>query len=263
MLIDTHAHLYDSVYLEDWDEMLTRAEQNGVKHILLPNIDLESIAPLEELCAKSTMCLPMMGLHPSSVNSNWKTDLDTVVAVFEKHPSRYIGIGEIGMDLYWDTQFKGEQECAFREQLKLAKSFQKPISIHVRNAFDEVLKIVEEENNESLRGVFHCFTGSLDQANRILEFGGFALGIGGVVTFKNAEIAKTLGHVDLKHIVLETDAPYLSPSPYRGKRNESSYLRFIAEKLAEIYNVDYQQICEITSQNAEVIFKISEFIKHA
>jgi len=263
MLIDTHAHLFEQQFDEDRSEMLLRAENEGVKAVLLPNIDVESMAAMHALSEESTMCIPMMGLHPSSVNMDWKRDLQVIEKALFENPNRYIAVGEIGIDLYWDKTIKAEQIEIFREQIRWAKALKKPISIHVREAFDEVFEVIEEENDSSLTGIFHCFTGHIEQAKRILSFGGFKLGIGGVVTFKNAKIAEGLKQIDPENLVLETDAPYLAPSPYRGKRNESAYLKEIAEKLADIYGVDYQTICVKTSENAEAIFNINSFLNRA
>ena len=263
MLIDTHAHLFEQQFDEDRTEMLLRAENEGVKAVLLPNIDVESMAAMHSLSEESTMCIPMMGLHPSSVNMNWQSDLQVIEKALFENPSRYIAVGEIGIDLYWDKTFKSEQIEIFREQIRWAKALKKPISIHVREAFDEVFEVIKEENDSSLTGIFHCFTGHIEQAKRILSFGGFKLGIGGVVTFKNAKIAEVLKQIDPENLVLETDAPYLAPSPYRGKRNESAYLKEIAEKLANIYGMDYQTFCTITSKNAEAIFNINSFLNRA
>ena len=263
MLIDTHAHLFEQQFDEDRKEMLLRAKKEGVKAVLLPNIDVESMAAMHALSQESTMCIPMMGLHPSSVNMNWQSDLQVIEKALFENPSRYIAVGEIGIDLYWDKTFKSEQIEIFREQIRWAKALKKPISIHVREAFDEVFEVIKEENDSSLTGIFHCFTGHIEQAKRILSFGGFKLGIGGVVTFKNAKIAEVLKQIDPENLVLETDAPYLAPSPYRGKRNESAYLKEIAEKLADIYGMEYQTICTITSKNAEAIFNINSFLNRA
>ena len=263
MLIDTHAHLFEQQFDEDQDAMLRRAQNVEVKTVLLPNIDIDSIQSLHKLADRSKMCIPMMGLHPSSVNANWKTDLQVIENILFEDPKRYIAVGEIGIDLYWDKTYKEAQMKVFAEQIRWAKKLSKPISIHVREAFNEVFEVIEKENDDSLKGVFHCFTGNLEQAKRVLGFGGFKLGIGGVVTFKNAKVGDVLGQIDLKHLVLETDAPYLAPTPVRGKRNESAYLKEIAEKLVDIYGVDYQTICNKTSENAEDIFKINDFLYRA
>lgn len=263
MLIDTHAHLFEQQFDEDRTEMLLRAENEGVKAVLLPNIDVESMAAMHSLSEESTMCIPMMGLHPSSVNMNWQSDLQVIEKALFENPNRYIAVGEIGIDLYWDKTYKEAQMKVLAEQIRWAKKLSKPISIHVREAFHEVFEVIEKENDDTLKGVFHCFTGHIEQAKRILSFGGFKLGIGGVVTFKNAKIAEVLKQIDPENLVLETDAPYLAPSPYRGKRNESAYLKEIAEKLANIYGMDYQTFCTITSKNAEAIFNINSFLNRA
>ncbi len=263
MLVDTHAHLFENQFNDDLHEVLLRAQKEGVSSVLLPNIDLESMEAMHALSESSDMCIPMMGLHPSSVKDSWKSDLLEIEKCLFASPDRYIAVGEIGIDLYWDKTFKTEQIEVFREQIRWAKALQKPVSIHVREAFNEVFEVLEQENDDSLTGIFHCFTGHIEQAKKILSFGGFKLGIGGVVTFKNAKIAEVLKQIDLSHLVLETDAPYLAPTPYRGKRNESAYLKEIAEKLADIYGVDYPTICRQTSENAEAIFNLSSFLNRA
>lgn len=197
----------------------------------------------------------MMGLHPGSIGENWESDLEIVKSnLFNRS---YCAVGEIGMDLYWDKTFIEAQKKAFRMQVEWAKELNLPIVIHARDAFDEIFEIVDEMNDEILRGVFHCFTGSLDQANHILGYGGFKLGIGGVLTYKNAKIDEVIREISLDHLILETDSPYLPPVPYRGKRNESAYLLHIAEKLADVHGVTLKDIEERTSMNAIELFNLS------
>ena len=195
----------------------------------------------------------MSGLHPTDVKENYKDELEFVVNSLNAH--KYIAIGEIGIDLYWDKSFLKQQQDAFRFQIILAIKHDLPIVIHCREAFDEIFKILDKQNCDKLRGIFHCFTGTIDQAERAIDLG-FVLGIGGVVTFKNGGIDKFLHKIDLKNIVLETDSPYLAPVPFRGKRNESSYLIYVLEKLSEIYGISKEKIAQITSKNAEKVFRL-------
>ena len=254
MLIDTHSHIYSEDFNGDIDEILQNAYNNDVKKIVLPNIDSGTIKRLLDLSnSYPHICYPLMGLHPGSVSKDYKEELSAVEYWLDKH--KFYGIGEIGIDLYWDTTFLKEQQEAFRYQIKLAKSFQLPIVVHVRESFNEVYSIVKEEQEGNLKGIFHCFTGNVEEANKIIDQG-FLLGIGGVVTFKNSNLNKTLQQVNVKHLVLETDAPYLSPEPKRGKRNEASNLVYVAKKLAEIYGMSFKEIADITTMNARSLYGI-------
>jgi TatD DNase family protein len=229
----------------------------GVGKFFLPNIDQYSIAGMKKLQQDyPEHCYPMMGLHPCSVKENVEEELAIVEKELES--TNYIAVGEIGIDLYWDKSFLKEQQTAFRRQIQWAKAKKLPIVIHCREAFDEILSILDELNDDNLFGVFHCFTGSLEQAKHILNYGNFKLGIGGVLTFKNAGLDKVIKEVSIENLVLETDAPYLAPAPFRGKRNESSYLVHIAEKLAEIYELSLLEVAEITTKNANDIFQLNE-----
>jgi TatD DNase family protein len=259
ILIDTHTHLFSAQFDEDRKEVVNRALKSGVEYLLLPNIDIESIDPMYDLCNEFPQnCLPMMGLHPGSVNENWEESLKIIEKnLFSK---KNIAVGEIGIDLYWDTSFKEFQQEVFRIQIEWAKQLKLPIAIHTRQAFDEIFAIVDELNDDSLTGVFHCFNGNLDRAKKIQEYGGFKLGIGGVLTYKKSGMDEILKDIPLEMFVLETDSPYLSPTPFRGKRNESSYLTFIAEKLADVKGTTLAKIAEITSANAQELFKIAEFL---
>ena len=249
MFIDTHTHLFVDAFDEDIDVVIQRSIDAGVEKFLLPNIDIESIDRMHNLEKKyPNNCVSMMGLHPGSIGENWESDLEIVKSnLFNRS---YCAVGEIGMDLYWDKTFIEAQKKAFRMQVEWAKELNLPIVIHARDAFDEIFEIVDEMNDEILRGVFHCFTGTLDQANHILGYGGFKLGIGGVLTYKNAKIDEVIREISLDHLILETDSPYLPPVPYRGKRNESAYLLHIAEKLADVHGVTLKDIEERTSMNA-------------
>jgi TatD DNase family protein len=259
MIIDTHAHLYAEEFSEDQTEVFTRAAAAGVHYFLLPNINSESIPLMEKLMKEHKNTIPMMGLHPSYVKENWMEELKIIETHLFKNPSKYCAVGEIGMDLFWDKTFIEAQKIVFRTQISWAKKLKLPIAIHARDAFEEIFEILDEENDESLKGVFHCFTGSKEQAAKILDYGGFKLGIGGVITFKNSGLTEVLNSIELKHLVVETDAPYLSPAPFRGKRNESSYLSYIIEKISGIYKLSDAKIAEVTSQNAIELFQLEKF----
>jgi TatD DNase family protein len=254
--IDTHTHLFLEHFNDDIDAVIKTAIEKGVEKFFLPNIDSESINDVLELKKKyPDNCFPLSGLHPTSVNENFVQELEMVEKLLSEH--KFYGIGETGMDLYWDKTFIKEQEEAFAFQLELAKKHKLPIIIHVRDSFDEVFKVVDAHNNESLTGIFHCFTGDYTQAQKIIEYGGFKLGIGGVITFKNSKLGETIEKIPLEHIVLETDSPYLAPTPHRGKRNESSYIPIIAEKVADLYKISVEEVAEVTTNNASAIFKLN------
>jgi len=256
MFIDTHTHLYAEEFKDDQKEVVEKAIKSGIEKLLLPNIDVESIEGMRQLVEQyPNNCYAMMGLHPGYVKEDWEAQLKTIEENLFAHPEKYIAVGEIGMDLYWDKTFQEQQALVFRKQVDWAKALKLPIVIHARDAFDEIFEILDMENCDKLRGVFHCFTGTLEQANRAIDLG-FVLGIGGVVTFKNGGIDKFLNLIDLKHIVLETDAPYLAPVPFRGNRNESSYIIHVIEKLSEIYGLSKEEIVDITTKNAEKVFTL-------
>ena len=255
MLTDTHTHLYAADFKEDIDSVIINAISKGISRFFLPNIDLDSISDMNVLCAKYPKNLfPLMGLHPCYVTTTYKNDLKIIEK--ELGTGNYYAIGEIGIDLYWDKSLKNEQIDAFRIQIEWAKKLQLPIVIHVRDAFNEVFEVIDQLNDDQLTGIFHCFTGSIEQAQKIIAYNGFKIGIGGVVTFKNSGLDKVVEQIDIKHLVLETDAPYLAPTPYRGKRNESAYLSLIAEKIASIYQISSKQVAEITTQNSREIYGI-------
>lgn len=257
MFIDTHTHLFSDSFDEDRDLIVQKAISSGVEKLFLPNIDISSIDAMHELAAKYPQnCYSMMGMHPGYVKENWRQQL----AIIEKHlfSNKYIAVGEIGMDLYWDKSFQKEQAEVFIQQVKWAKELELPIVIHAREAFQEIFDIVDELNDENLSGVFHCFTGNLEQANHILNYGKFKLGIGGVLTYKKAELEKVIDKISIEHLVLETDSPYLPPTPHRGKRNESSYLLHIAERLAEVYQITLKEVEEITTKNALEVFNLAD-----
>lgn len=252
---DTHTHLYSEEFNTDIDDVILRSVNIGVSRFFLPNIDSASIVPMLNLCDKYPLnCFPMMGLHPCSVKENYKEELKIAESWFSR--KKFYAVGEIGIDLYWDKTYAEEQKQAFITQIEWAKMFKLPIVIHTRNSFEETIEIVEKFNDENLKGIFHCFSGSLDDADRIIALGGFKLGIGGVVTFKKAGLDEIVKQIELKHLVLETDSPYLAPVPYRGKRNESSYIVEIAVKMAELHNASIEEIAQITTKNTKEIFGI-------
>ncbi len=254
--IDTHTHLFLEHFNDDIDIVIKTATEKGVEKFFLPNIDSESINDVLELTKKfPDNCFPLSGLHPTSVTENYVQELEMIEKLLREH--KFYGIGETGIDLYWDKTFIKEQEEAFAFQLELAKKHELPIIIHVRDSFDEVFKVVDVHNDKSLTGIFHCFTGDYTQAQKIIEYGGFKLGIGGVITFKNSKLGETIEKIPLEHIVLETDSPYLAPTPYRGKRNESSYIPLIAEKIAELHKISVAEVAKITTNNAAEVFKLN------
>jgi TatD DNase family protein len=234
---------------------MQKAIAAGVEYFLLPNIDVDSIDRMHRLEEKyPNKCKSMMGLHPGSVGANWERDLETIREnLFSRS---YCAVGEIGMDLYWDKTFIEAQKKAFRMQVEWAKELKLPVVIHAREAFDEIFTILDEVNDASLFGVFHCFTGTIEQANHIMEYGNFKMGIGGVLTYKNAKLDEVVRKIPLEYLVLETDSPYLSPVPYRGKRNESAYVLHIAEKLADAQGISLKEVEEITTLNAKHLFEL-------
>ena len=252
--IDTHSHLYSSQFDEDRTQAINDAISAGVSTILLPNISSEYTKGMLELCDEfPENCFPMMGLHPCDVNED-NIDAELLHVEQELAKGKYIAVGEIGLDLYWDKTKLEIQKKAFIHQIELAKKHKLPIAIHVRDSFTEAIEIVEKLNDENLRGVFHCFTGSVEDAQRVINLGNFYLGIGGVLTFKNSGLDKTIVDIELQHLILETDAPYLAPTPFRGKRNESKYIVNIAEKLAEVQQIEIEDVAKITTLNAKKLF---------
>jgi len=253
-IIDTHTHLYLNQFREDIDDVIVQAKENGVKKFIFPAIDSSHFERMHNLKKKYPNDIFLMsGLQPTDVKENYKDELDFVVNTLKTNS--YVAIGEIGIDLYWEKSFLKQQQDAFKFQIRLAIKHDLPIVIHCREAFNEIFEILDKENCDKLRGVFHCFSGTFEEAQRAINLG-FVLGIGGVVTFKNGGIDKFLHKIDLKNIVLETDSPYLAPVPFRGKRNESSYIIYVLEKLSEIYGISKEKIAEITSKNAEKVFRL-------
>ena len=252
MIIDTHTHLYLKNFSEDIDEVMKRATDEGVRKFYLPAIDSSEMENLLSLEKKYPgVCFAMMGLHPCSVKENYKQELDLVYTWLQKR--KFAAIGEIGLDLYWDKTFIDQQYQSFYQQIEWALKFNTPVVIHTRNAMQQSIDVIKEYAGKNLRGIFHCFSGTLQNALDIIDTG-FYLGIGGVITYKNAGLAEVIKEIDIKHIVLETDAPYLTPVPFRGKRNESSYIKYVVQKIAEVKNISVEEVEKITTANAEYIF---------
>ncbi|WP_462280786.1 TatD family hydrolase [Salinivirga cyanobacteriivorans] len=253
-LIDTHAHLYLPEFNDDIDEVMQRATENGIEKILLPNIDSESIEPLLNLVSKySNELLPMMGLHPTSVKADYESEL-AIVADKLQH-GKFCAIGEIGIDLYWDSTFYKEQVKAFKSQIEMALHYDLPIVVHARDSFDEILEVLSEYKNSNLKGVLHSFAGSDQHAEKAIAMG-FYLGVGGISTFKNSGVGEIIARQPIEKLILETDSPYLAPTPKRGKRNESAYVRYVADKLAMNKQMDVSEIEKITTANAQKLFKL-------
>lgn len=254
IITDTHTHLYSEAFKDDRKDMINRAIEHGVSRFFIPAIDSSYTQAMFQL--KNTYpehIFLMMGLHPTHVKDHYMDELKHVEEMLASH--KFYAVGEIGIDLYWDTSTLDIQKKAFKYQINLAKKHKLPIVIHCREAFDEIFEVLETEKGDDLFGIFHCFTGSLEQAHQAISYN-MKLGIGGVATFKNGKIDQFLNQIDLKHIVLETDSPYLAPVPYRGKRNESMYILKVLEKLSFIYNKSVEELAEITTQNSKDIFKV-------
>ena len=257
-LIDTHAHLYLPQFEKDRREVVLRAINQGVETILLPNIDPSTIRSLLDLHRLfPEHCLPMMGLHPGSVNQSYREALGQVGGALLEGAQEYIAVGEVGIDLYWDQSFLREQTEAFQEQVQWSLDMDLPLVIHSRDSFDQIHTALMDFRNQPLKGVFHSFTGGVEQAKKVMDLG-FYIGINGIVTFKNAALGHLVEKIGLKSLILETDAPYLTPDPHRGKRNESSYLVHIARKVAEYSRVDYERVVQITTRNAIDLFNLKK-----
>lgn len=257
MLIDTHCHLYLPEFDTDREGMMQRAFDAGVGKFFLPNIDNSTITLMLELSKQYPgSCYPMMGLHPGSVKEDWQTENEKIEKRLSETSSRWFGIGETGLDYYWDKTFIPQQKENFQRHIEWAKQYHLPLIIHSRDALDDCIEMVKRNNDQNLRGIFHCFSGTAKQAEQIISMD-FYLGIGGVLTFKNSGLDKALEEIALSSIVLETDAPYLAPVPFRGKRNESSYLSLIVKKIAEIKKITEEEVSTITTQNAEKVFQVS------
>ena len=255
ILVDTHAHLYLDDFEEDREQVIRNAADNDVGYILLPNIDKGTVTPMLSLAdAHPDICIPMMGLHPTSVKKDYREQLSEVEKWLSERS--FCAVGEIGIDLYWDKTHLKEQETAFREQVRLAQQLDLPVVIHSRNSFKEIIDILKDESQDTLRGVFHCFTGDLDEAYQAINLG-FTLGIGGIITYKKSGFADVIEHIDLKHLVLETDAPFLPPVPHRGERNQSAWIMFVAQRLAQLKGISVEEAAEATTENAKKLFRLT------
>ncbi len=258
MLIDSHTHIYLPEFDDDFSEMIEQARNAGVRYFLMPNVDVESIPQMHRAQDRlPDHAFPMMGLHPCSVKDYFETQLEVIKRHLFQPVRKYWAVGEIGIDLYWDKSTLDIQVKAFEMQIEWAKALKLPIVIHVRDAFDEIFEVLDRVHDEHLRGVFHCFTGTKEQAQKIIDYGTFKMGIGGVVTFKNGKIDQYISEIDLSHFVLETDAPYLAPVPYRGKRNEPAYTALVAQKIADCYHKNVDEIIQVTTQNCIDLFKLN------
>jgi TatD DNase family protein len=256
-MIDTHAHLYDEQFAKDRDDVIRRAVDCGIRKMLIPNVDSGTIQPLLNLCgAYPDRCFPMAGLHPTSVDESFEKQLEIIGGYLSE--KKFIAIGEVGIDLYWDKRFVDRQIEAFRIQVKWAKQYRLPLVIHCRKSYDEILSVLRKEQDGTLTGIFHCFPGNVQQAEEVIGLG-FKLGIGGVVTYKNAGMADVVKHINIDHILTETDAPYLPPEPFRGKRNESAHICKIVQKIAELKDMSFEKIAEATDKNAEKLFFEKKF----
>ncbi|HWZ03429.1 MAG TPA: TatD family hydrolase [Mucilaginibacter sp.] len=254
LLTDTHTHLYYETDLQKRAGLVERCINNNVERLFLPNVDAASVPKVFALTeAYPDMCYPMLGLHPCSVKDGWEDELNTIKQAIDQH--KIFAVGEIGIDLYWDKTTLAEQVKAFKTQIAWAKELKLPIVIHCRDAFNEVFEVLQQEQDEDLRGIFHCFTGNLEQAQKVIDLG-FYLGIGGVVTYKNSGLADVVAQIDLSRIVLETDSPYLAPVPHRGKPNESAYLVFVAQKVAEAQQISMEKVATVTTENSKLIFGV-------
>lgn len=255
-IIDTHSHLFTEEFTNDLPEVILRAREAGVIRIYMPNIDTSSVSDMLKVSEEYPgYCLPMIGLHPTSVNKGYQQELDKLEDLLASTAARFTAIGEVGMDLYWDKTFQKEQEDALRQQIQWALRYDLPLVIHCREAFNELYTIMSDYRDNSLRGIFHSFTGSADEASRFLSFDGFMLGINGVLTFKKSLLPGVLTRVPLERIVIETDSPYLAPVPHRGKRNETSFIQYTLAHLASIYGKETELIADITTNNARKVFE--------
>lgn len=258
-MIDSHSHIYVEEFDADRDEALQRAWDAGIEYMLMPDIDSESRDRMFSLAAKaSSRCLPMIGFHPTSVNDNphWRDEVDMVENALRNPSMRLYGVGEIGLDLYWSADFYGEQREALHAQLELALAYNLPVAIHTRSAYREMLDAIATYRGRGLRGVFHAYADDCNTARKLSTMGDFVFGIGGVVTFKNSGLDKVVANLPLELLVLETDCPYLTPAPHRGKRNESAYVEFVCHKIAEIYAINSNKVAQQTTENAKRIFAL-------
>lgn len=253
-MIDTHSHMYMDDYAEDIDAAVMRAREAGVEKIFLPGVNLDTVQPIREMCLKYPgYCLPMIGLHPEDVTADWSKDLDEMENILDENDD-YIAVGEIGLDFYRDREFEKEQILAFERQVVWARKRNLPLMIHCRSAQNELMLALKRQGGEGMKGVFHCFSGSPEQAREILRMPGYCLGIGGLLTFKNCHLRETLADVPLDRVVLETDCPWLAPTPFRGQRNESAYVAIVMQKLAEVYSLTPDEVESVTNDNVRRVF---------
>ena len=257
-LIDTHCHAYASAFDVDREEAMARAAENGVGRLLLPNIDVSSIGPLLDLVAAHPQrCYPMMGLHPCHVEEDWQEQCNIILETLDAHPC--VAVGEIGMDLFRGSETREFQLAAFHAQIGWALERDLPVVLHVREAFQDTFDVLDQYSDTALRGVFHCFTGGLEEAERVIGYGSFCFGLGGVTTFKNGGLDKVLPHLPLDRIVLETDSPYLAPAPHRGKRNEPAYTALVAQRVSDLLEKPLPEVAQLTSSNAERLFRLPSY----
>ncbi len=255
-LIDTHTHIYLAQFDQDRKDVIARAASEGISHMLMPNIDSHTVADMLKVArAFPDTCLPMMGLHPTSVKESYKTELDLIASWFEK--GDFVAVGESGIDLYWDTSYEQAQKISLERHIEWALQYDLPLVLHARNSLKELFEVLWPYRQKNLRGVFHCYPGGVEDAKKVLDMG-FVLGIGGVVTYRNSLMAEVVAAVDLEHIILETDAPFLAPVPHRGKRNESAWVRHVADKVAEIKGVDMDEVARVTTANARQLFRLPQ-----
>jgi TatD DNase family protein len=258
-LIDTHTHLYLEEFGDDLPLVVERAREAGVVHACLPNIDCSTVAPMLALCDQyPDLFSPMIGLHPTSVDAGYKGELSVLEELLSTAPQRFIAIGEVGIDLYWDQSFRNEQSAAFETQINWALQYDLPLIIHCREAFSEIFAILNNYQSTPLRGIFHSFTGGEQEVRQILRFDRFLIGINGIVTFKKSSLPALLPEVPLARIVAETDSPYLAPVPCRGKRNETAYIKHTVARMAEIYNLPTEEMARITTKNARQLFHFAQ-----
>ena len=261
-LIDTHCHVYDEAFREDLDDVIARAREAGLERLLLPNINPDTLPGLIRVCDTwPDLCLPVIGLHPEDLSDDFHSQLSELKAILdddrkEGGAHRFIGIGETGLDLYWDKTRLDDQKVSFRAQIEWALEYDLPIVIHSRDSFDELYGVMSDYRDTPLRGVFHCFNGSADQARALMEFGGFMFGIGGVLTYKKSSLPDVLPLIPIERIVLETDCPYLPPVPFRGKRNEPSFIVYTAQRVAQVYGCTPDYIARVTNKNACSLFRL-------
>lgn len=255
-IVDTHSHLFTEEFFQDLPEVIERAREAGVSQIYMPNIDASTVDDLLRVCRTyDGYCLPMIGLHPTSVGATYQAELDQLKPLLDDAEHPFVAIGEVGLDLYWDKTFRHEQEDALRQQIMWALDYNLPLVIHCREAFNELYAVMCDYRHTPLRGIFHSFTGTCEEAEKLLSFEGFMLGVNGVLTFKKSALPGVLTNVPLDRVVLETDSPYLAPVPHRGKRNESAFIRYTLAHLASVYGREVEEVAKVTTENARKVFE--------